>query len=210
MTFPRRRWEGGGETRGYRGLVTYDERADGRRRRIHITVRRFAVPPTRSRTSACIGYLTPKGGMGRAAPCQKSVDGGGLGLSRAEVEIRSEQGERANQGCRFAGLIPRIQHFKLNTGSGSRVLMIKNWRKIYSWQKKFNIFLIKNCNLPIPRPWIYRRSLQLSKVNIQLIKTWNFLIFFLFIWIRIQSDPNPKHCGEGFYSAGKGPATSPR
>ncbi len=44
----------------------------------------------------------------------------------------------------------------------------------------------------------YRRSLQLSKENIQHFKTWNFLIFFYFCgsflpaWIRIpNTDPNP-------------------
>jgi hypothetical protein len=35
--------------------------------------------------------------------------------------------------------------------SGSRALMTKNLKKITA-EKKLNFFLIKNCNLPIPRP----------------------------------------------------------
>ncbi len=34
----------------------------------------------------------------------------------------------------------------------ARALMTKNWKKNISWKKKLNFFLIKNCNLPIPRP----------------------------------------------------------
>jgi hypothetical protein len=37
------------------------------------------------------------------------------------------------------------------SGSGSRALMTKNWKKI-QLKIKLNFFLIKNCNLPIPRP----------------------------------------------------------
>jgi hypothetical protein len=52
--------------------------------------------------------------------------------------------------------------------------------------KFFCYFLIKNCNLLIPRfqkgrP-SYRRSLQLSKENIQHVKTWNS---YLFIFLRV-------------------------
>jgi hypothetical protein len=36
-------------------------------------------------------------------------------------------------------------------GSGSRALMTKNWKKITA-EKKIKFFLIKNFNLPIPRP----------------------------------------------------------
>ncbi len=47
--------------------------------------------------------------------------------------------------------------------------MTKYWKKIYSWKK--------NCGLNKERP-SYRRSLQLSKENIQHFKTWNFFYFF--------------------------------
>jgi hypothetical protein len=51
-------------------------------------------------------------------------------------------------------LLIRIQHF-YNCGSGSssgyRVLMTKNWKK-FKAEKNVYIFLIKNCNLLIPRP----------------------------------------------------------
>ncbi len=59
----------------------------------------------------------------------------------------------------------------------------KNKNKNYSW--KFFFF----CNLTYPYPSIkYRyvqvqKSLQPSKENIQHFKTWNFLIFFLFLWV---------------------------
>jgi hypothetical protein len=50
--------------------------------------------------------------------------------------------------------------------------MSENYKKYTA--KKFNIFLIKNCNILIPRPPkgcpSYRRSLQLSKENIQHFK----------------------------------------
>jgi hypothetical protein len=36
-------------------------------------------------------------------------------------------------------------------GSGSRALMTKNSKKI-TFEKKLNVFWIKNCNLPINRP----------------------------------------------------------
>ncbi len=68
----------------------------------------------------------------------------------------------------------------------------QKFKKIYSW-KKVIFFWIKNC------PG-HRRSLQLSKENIQPFKTWNFLIFFYFCvsslpsWIQIRvpsPDPDP-------------------
>ncbi len=37
------------------------------------------------------------------------------------------------------------------SGSKSRILMTKNCKKIYNW-KRFIVFIIKNCNLLIPRP----------------------------------------------------------
>jgi hypothetical protein len=55
--------------------------------------------------------------------------------------------------------------------------MTKNLKKITA-ENKLNFFLIKNYNLPIPRPPSmhkgrpsYKRSLQLSKENIQHFKT---------------------------------------
>jgi hypothetical protein len=45
----------------------------------------------------------------------------------------------------ITGFRIRIHFFQ----SGSRALKTKNWKKITA-EKKF--FLIKNCNLPIPRP----------------------------------------------------------
>ncbi len=71
------------------------------------------------------------------------------------------------------------------------------------WKFVQNIFLIKNCNLPILRPPnkgrpTYRRSLQPSEENIKHFKTWNFSTFFrifesfLPFWIRILiPDPDP-------------------
>ncbi len=59
---------------------------------------------------------------------------------------------------------------ELGSGSGSRVLMTTNW-----------IQVIKNFNLLIPKPPRYRRSLQLSKENIQDFKKWNLLTFYIFV-----------------------------
>ncbi len=124
----------------------------------------------------------------------------------------------------------RIQHFRPNADpdpdpiririqSGSRVLMTKSWKKVTA-EKKFNFFLSKttiylSLGLHKGRP-SYRRSLQLSKENIQHFKTCNFWIFFYFCgsflpsWIRIQIripntdpdpltwlNPDPKHCMKG-------------
>ncbi len=60
-------------------------------------------------------------------------------------------------------------------GSGSMILMTKNWKKNYSWKKKFDIFLIKiaiylSLDLHKGRP-SYRRSLQPSQENIQHFET---------------------------------------
>ncbi len=104
----------------------------------------------------------------------------------------------------------QIQHFI--SCSGSRFLMTKNWKKINSWKKSFNI-LIKICNVPYRYLSVgldiglrsYRRVLQLLKDYTQHFKTWNFLPFFLCLWghIRIQStkintDPDPLHWFCGF------------
>ncbi len=87
-----------------------------------------------------------------------------------------------------------------NCGSGSssesRVLMTKNWKNS---QLKKGYFFEKNCNLLTvclqKGRTIYRRSRQPSEKNIQHVKTWNFLLFSMFVghfswflpsWIRIQ------------------------
>ncbi len=65
----------------------------------------------------------------------------------------------------------RIQHFGLNTDPDPKRIRIQGLHK--------------------ERP-SYRRSLQLSKENVQHFKTWDFIIFFNFYglflpsWIRIQ------------------------
>jgi hypothetical protein len=49
----------------------------------------------------------------------------------------------------------RIPHFRRNTNpdlqSGSRFMVTNNFEKNLQLEQK-NIFVIKNCNLPIPRP----------------------------------------------------------
>ncbi len=98
----------------------------------------------------------------------------------------------------------QIQHFRLNTDPDPDPGFL--WRKIeknYSWKKKNfgsknTIFLFFQ-GLHKRRP-SYKRSLHLSKKNIQLFKTWNFLMSFFFYWsflsswfrIRIpNTDPDP-------------------
>ncbi len=78
--------------------------------------------------------------------------------------------------------------------SGSRVLMTENWEKNYSWKiiqifgSKTTIYL--SLGLHKGRP-SHRRSLQLSKENIQHFKTWSlkkkstFLVHFALL------DPDP-------------------
>ncbi len=80
--------------------------------------------------------------------------------------------------------------------SGFRVLMTKNWKKFTAENFFFFFFFFKNCNLLSlglhKGRSNYRRSLHPSKENIQLFKTWNFLIFFDFCgsflpsWIQIR------------------------
>ncbi len=71
------------------------------------------------------------------------------------------------------------------SGSGSRVLMTKNWRK-ESW-KIFYPFFISNYNLLFHIPYLHkgrpssRRSLQLSKENIQHDKKLNLFTFSIFV-----------------------------
>ncbi len=85
-------------------------------------------------------------------------------------------------------------------------------KKIESWKKKklSNAIYLSPILYEV-RP-SYRRSLQLSKENIQQFKTWNFFTFFFFCgsflpsWIRIRiwnADPDPATqinadpCGSG-------------
>ncbi len=78
----------------------------------------------------------------------------------------------------------RIQtlHFRLNTDPNPD-LMTKNWKK-FTAEKKKNfwsktaIYLSLGLNKGRPS---YKRSLQLSKENLQHFKTWNFLIFSTFV-----------------------------
>ncbi len=87
---------------------------------------------------------------------------------------------------------------RIPTGSrpGSRVLMTKNWRKKVSAEKKLYFFSSKiaiylSLGLHKGRP-SHRRSLQPSKENIPLFKTWNFLNFFQFLWVIFAFlDPDP-------------------
>ncbi len=111
--------------------------------------------------------------------------------------------------CRVADLYGihliriRIQHFRLNTDPDSHPIRILGfwWPKIeniHCWKKIK--FLDKKLQITHPsglhkgRP-SYKRSLQLSKENIQPFKTRNFLIFFLLLsvlWIVFALlDPDP-------------------
>jgi hypothetical protein len=73
-------------------------------------------------------------------------------------QILDKDGEPEAEGWGDAGLRIRIQHFS-NCGSGFRIWIPDpdtgfddlKLKKIYSW-KLISIFLIKNCNLLIPRP----------------------------------------------------------
>ncbi len=61
------------------------------------------------------------------------------------------------------------------SGSGSRVLMTKNWRRKKIQQKFCIIFFMKDFNLLTSK---LQESLQPSKENIQHYKKWNLLTFF--------------------------------
>ncbi len=73
----------------------------------------------------------------------------------------------------------------------------KKYKKITADKKFFFFFWAKIAILLIPRPlWkgrppSYRRSLQLSKENIQHFKTWNFRTFFYFCGSFAFLDPDP-------------------
>ncbi len=84
--------------------------------------------------------------------------------------------------------------------SGSRALMTKNLKQITA-EKKLNFFLIKNCNLPIPRPLWSMSKLQKKPASHKrghpTLQNMNFFYFcgsFLPSWIRIRipnTDPDP-------------------
>ncbi len=98
---------------------------------------------------------------------------------------------------------------RIRIQSGSRGFMTKNWKKITAEQKKLNFLDQK---LPYNYLYIrlhkgrpsYKRSLQLSKENIQHFKTWSFFTFSTFVghfWppesgstdlIECGSNPDPK------------------
>jgi hypothetical protein len=94
----------------------------------------------------------------------------------ADLELRLEELEQAKQRqvimtCFLtSGLQIQIQ-------SGSRDLITKNWKKLqlnfffFFFLSKTTIYLSLGLHKECPS---YRRSLQLSKVNIQHFKTWNF------------------------------------
>ncbi len=70
--------------------------------------------------------------------------------------------------------------------------MTKNWKKItaekfFFWLKT-TIYLSLGLHKELPS---YRRSLQLSKENIQHFKTWNFKFFLLLRVIFALLDPDP-------------------
>jgi hypothetical protein len=95
-----------------------------------------------------------------------------------------------------------------DSGSGCRVWWPKIEKKLMAGNLIY-IFLIKNCNLLIPRPPLRTLKLQekpsaLKREHpvVQYLKTWKFWIFFLFLWVifalldpdpstQINADPEP-------------------
>ncbi len=97
----------------------------------------------------------------------------------------------ALKGLRVPIYLIRIQHFRLNTDPDSIRIQGCNDQKLEKnlQLKKNTIYL----SLGLHKERLsYRRSIQLSKENIQHFKPWNFLIFFSFCgsflpsWIRIR------------------------
>ncbi len=84
---------------------------------------------------------------------------------------------------------------RIRIQSGSRALMTKNWKKIFSWEffsflSKTAIYLSLGLHKVCPS---YRRSLQLSKEAIQHFKTWTFTNFCLLLWVIFSLlDPDPQ------------------
>ncbi len=80
-----------------------------------------------------------------------------------------------------------IQHFRLNTVPDPDPIRIQGFnddrklKKICSWKLIFFYQKLLSQGLHEGRP-SYKRSLQLSKENIQHFKTWNFK-FFLLVWV---------------------------
>jgi hypothetical protein len=97
-------------------------------------------------------------------------------------------------------ILIRIQHFRLNTNSDpgfydQKSKKINSW-KIFLWSKT-TIYLYLGLHKGRPS---YKRSLQLSKENIQHFKTWNFIIFSLLRVIFALLDPDP----DSEYGSGSG------
>jgi hypothetical protein len=87
------------------------------------------------------------------------------------------------------------------SGSGSRILMAKKCEKKIQLKFFSFLFLIKSCNLLIPRPpW---RTSKLQEKPSALKKKWNFYFYFLFFWaIFALLDPDP------YGESGSGSTTS--
>ncbi len=89
----------------------------------------------------------------------------------------------------------RIQHFRLDTNFDPDPIRIQGFsdqklKNNYSWKFFFIFFLIKNCNLPIPRPPYSTSKLQLSKGAIQHFKTWTFKKISTFVGHFCPPDPD--------------------
>ncbi len=87
----------------------------------------------------------------------------------------------------------RIQHFKwiqirirIQYGSGSRVLMTKNWRK----KMQMKIFLIKSCNLLMSKLQEKTSALKREHPALQKMKFINFFLCLLVIFALLDPDPD--------------------
>jgi hypothetical protein len=116
-----------------------------------------------------------------------------------------KQKKLKKQKTHWAGFFLKKHGFFPTLGFGDQKL------KYLQLKKQLNIYLIKNCNLPILRPPYrttkLRRRLQPSKENIQQFKTGNFLIFSIIMGnfcppgsgygstdlMESGSNPDPKH-----------------
>ncbi len=94
----------------------------------------------------------------------------------------------------------RIQHFScISIRIRIQAFLTKNWKKITAEKIWWNIFLIHK-----GRP-SYRKSLQPSKENIQLVKTWIFDIFILFLWLIFDPDPDFESGSTDLIESGSNP-----
>jgi hypothetical protein len=84
------------------------------------------------------------------------------------------------------------------SGSRSRVFMSKFWKN-YSW-KRNSCFLIKNCNLLIPRP-PYRTSKPQKRIS-STSKLEMFTLFSIFWVIVALLDPDPDPADQNQYGSG--------